>query len=937
MLQFVIHKIKNKKWLNLCLLAGITLLAAVFACHPMFAGGADNWLLQTGFADYVAEKEEFPAVFARSGSYDTKQYKNVQTIYERLDAYEAKWTEYVNVDPVGSQQSLKLSGDSTESSLGRGNIYLSVGLLRDMEDHIQVVKGEDYNTTESHGVFSCLISESVMDTYGLVVGEEVTFPYSLNKEGEPARFRIAGIIKEASTSDNYWYHDLTYYEEEIFVTQETFDTLIADYGFATVQFEDNLLLNYTQINGKNAMDYLSYIQEFQQADKAFSTNLVALLKSFATQRQTVRTILWVLELPCIVLLLLFIYMVSNQVLGTEEGEIASLRSRGVTRGQTMFLYILQSLLLSLAGMLFGTAMGFGMCKGAVSTDGFLHFVKKDVSLYTFTPLMLLYALAACAIAMLFMTIPVWKRARLTIVEQKSGNSQIDRKPFWEKCFLDVILLCISCYLLYNYRKQTTELSLRVIGGENLDPMIFLNASLFIFSCGLLFLRLIRYLVLLIDRIGKKRWKPAMYASFLQITRTFHRQSFISVFLIMTIASGIFNANMARTMNRNNDERITYNIGTDVRLLEKWKLHIYWTDDGTVWYYDEPDFGRYDTLVEQGICDRVTRVIEDNRVDVSAGGKIFSTCHLMGISTKEFGETARLKEGLNDTHWFNALNALAGDANSVIISQNLAEEASLKVGDAITYTRYSPLQPDQDMGTVSATVCAIVECFPGYERYNYVTDENGKVTEKENYLVVGNYAAIASDFKMTPYSIWMRFSEGAVTEQVKNWISEEKIALISWISMEENLSKSKNSALIQITNGLFTMTFFISILICSVGFLIYWIMSIQSRELMFGIYRAMGMRMKEIRRMLVNEQIFGSLLPIAAGAGIGALGTKLYVKLLTLVYLPKKHNIPICIYIEATDFAKLFAVIAAVVFICFFVLRRLLRKMKIAQALKLGED
>ena len=360
-------------------------------------------------------------------------------------------------------------------------------------------------------------------------------------------------------------------------------------------------------------------------------------------------------------------------------------------------------------------------------------------------------------------------------------------------------------------------------------------------------------------------------------------------------------------------------------------------NGTVWYYDEPDFGRYDTLVEQGICDRVTRVIEDNRVDVSAGGKIFSTCHLMGISTKEFGETARLKEGLNDTHWFNALNALAGDAHSVIISQNLAEEASLKVGDAITYTRYSPLQPDQDMGTVSATVCAIVECFPGDERYNYVTDENGKVTEKENYLVVGNYAAIASDFKMTPYSIWMRFSEGAVTEQVKNWISEEKIALISWISMEENLSKSKNSALIQITNGLFTMTFFISILICSVGFLIYWIMSIQSRELMFGIYRAMGMRMKEIRRMLVNEQIFGSLLPIAAGAGIGALGTKLYVKLLTLVYLPKKHNIPICIYIEATDFAKLFAVIAAVVFICFFVLRRLLRKMKIAQALKLGED
>lgn len=930
MLHFVIQKIKNKKWLNLCLLAGITLLAAVFACHPMFANGADDALLQTGFVDYASENEEFPAVFSRSGSYDTKQYQDVQSIYDRMDAYETKWLEYVDVEPVVSQQSLKLSGDSTESSLGRGNIYLSVGLLRNMEEHIQVVKGENLSADERDGAFSCLISESVMDTYGLVVGEEVTFPYSQNKDREPARFRIVGIMRETTGSDNFWYHDLTSYEKEIFVTRETFDKLIADYGFSTVQYADDLLLNYTQINGKNAMAYLSYVQEFQKADKAFSTNLVAMLKDFATQRKTVRTILWVLELPCIVLLLLFIYMISNQVLSAEEGEIAMLRSRGVTKGQTMFLYILQSLLLSLAGMVIGMALGFGMCKGAATTDGFLHFVRKDISLYTFTPVMLLYALAACGIAMLFMTIPVWKRARMTIVEQKSRANRAGARPFWEKCFLDVILLGFSCYLLYNYGKQSGEIALHIIAGEGLDPMIFLNVSLFIFSSGLLFLRLTRYFVLLIDRIGKKRWKAAMYASFLQIIRTFRRQSFISVFLIMTIASSVFNANLARTMNRNSDERIVYNIGTDVRLSEKWKLHIYRTEETMAWYYDEPDYERYTELAEQGVCDSITRVIEDDRVDVSAGGKILSMCRLMGISTKEFGETARLQDGLNDTHWFNALNALAGDAESVIISKNLAEDADLEVGDTITYTRYSPLQSDQDMGTASATVCAVVECFPGYERYNYVTDA-------ENYLLVGNYATIASDFEMTPYHIWMRLSDGASAEQVESWLEEKKITPTSWSSMEEDLAKSKNSALIQITNGLFTMTFFISILICSAGFLIYWIMSIRNRELMFGIYRAMGMRMKEVRQMLVNEQIFGSLFPIAAGIGVGALGTKLFVKLLTLVYLPQKHNIPIRIYIEEADFGKLLAVIAVVVLICFFVLRRLLQTMKIAQALKLGED
>ena len=144
-------------------------------------------------------------------------------------------------------------------------------------------------------------------------------------------------------------------------------------------------------------------------------------------------------------------------------------------------------------------------------------------------------------------------------------------------------------------------------------------------------------------------------------------------------------------------------------------------------------------------------------------------------------------------------------------------------------------------------------------------------------------------------------------------------------------------MIQITNGMFTMSFLISILICSVGFLIYWIMSMKNRELLFGIYRAMGMPIKSIYGMLLNEQFFGSILPILAGGGVGALGTLLFVKLLALVYLPKKHNIAIRMFIYGGDIWKLFAVVMLVVIICLFVIWKLLKKMRIAEALKLGED
>lgn len=944
MLHFIRNKIKNKRWLNLCLLTGISLLAAVFTCHPMIENGSNNRLLMTGFEEYVEENNEFPAVFTRSGAYETADYPTAQSIFERMEAYEDKWTEYVAVDTVISRQYLKLSGINAVSSLSGKSHFLSIGLLRDMDSHINIVKGSGLDSESgTEDVFPCIISESVMDTMGLVEGEELIFTYAVNSQEKPAKFIVTGIFTESSDCDNYWYRGRSHFDKQIFVSEETFDKLISEYGYQSVAFEDDLLLNYTQINDSNALTYKHYIEEFQKKDSSFGTNFLPILENYEIERRTVSVILWVLELPCVVLLLLFIYMVSNQVLQAEEGEIAVLRSRGVTRGQTMRLYVMQSLILSGAGIVLGTLLGYFMCRCAARTDAFLQFVNKDVSVFTFTWKMIPYALAACVIAMLFMTIPVWNRAKITIVEQKGAAVRTRKTPFWEKFFLDVILLGISCYLLYNYNKQSSDIARSVLAGEGLDPMVFLDASLFIFSCGLVFLRLNRYLVRLIDQLGKKRWNPVLYASFLQITRTFHKQSFLSVFLIMTIATGIFNANSARTMNENNEERIRYNIGTDVRLQEIWKLNVYKTKEGErVWSYEEPDFEAYTELTADQVCDSLTRVIEDDRTDISAGNKTLSGCQMMGIHTKEFGETAELLDGLNDTHWFHALNALAEDADGVIISRNVAEQLGLEEGDSLKYARFSPLTDADDadsepIAEASATVSAIVDSFPGYQQYRYSYDEEGIRVEQENYLIVGNYATIVSRFGITPYSIWMRLSEGASSGQVAAFAEEHGIRLAQWMSLEEEIGKSKGSALIQVTNGMFTMGFLIATLICVVGFLIYWIMSIKNRELLFGIYRAMGMQIGEIRYMLINEQIFSSVLSIVAGGAVGAISTFLFVRLIALVYLPEKHNIAIRVYVYASDMVKLFVVVFAVVILCAFVLRRLLKNMKIAQALKLGED
>ena len=62
-------------------------------------------------------------------------------------------------------------------------------------------------------------------------------------------------------------------------------------------------------------------------------------------------------------------------------------------------------------------------------------------------------------------------------------------------------------------------------------------------------------------------------------------------------------------------------------------------------------------------------------------------------------------------------------------------------------------------------------------------------------------------------------------------------------------------LLQGTNGVLTMSFIVMLVLCTAGYLIYWIMSIRAREMVFGVLRACGMHKGEIFKMLFMEQVF----------------------------------------------------------------------------------
>lgn len=949
MLQFIKNKITNKKLLNLSLLVGVILLAGLLSVYPMFREGSLNKLLRTMFEDYIEESEQYPAVISRNGLLNEEEYKGVDALLKDTEQYENVWSQYLGCPTVEKQLMLHIAGGSAATSFTDKSRVVQLGYMPDVYEHADVVYGVSADEAEKsdneyvqkalkNGAYPCTISEFTMVKYGLVVGEELSFKFS-SWGDEPAQvFVITGIIEEKEEDGIFWYNRLDNNEKMLFLRKDDFDRLVVESGSNEIRYEFDVMCDYSFINCNNASDVLYYLKQFKELDEHVYPNFDNILSSYLEQEKAISVILLTFELPIVALLLLFLYMISGRILEMETTEISMLKSRGVSRAKIIGLYVAQSSIIAFFGCVIGLPVGVFLCKLAAGTNAFLSFSLKDVSIYQPTIMMLPFAGIALVLSVLFMTLPVISLSKLTITDRKGLRTSLRHTPFWEKYFVDVLLLGVSGYLLYNYYKQSDALSAQIVGGGTIDPVIFLDSTLFVLSCGLVFIRLTGYLVRLINKIGARKWSPANFVAFLQIIRGSGKQGFISVFLVMTIAMGVFNANLARTVNENSEIRTRYNVGADLQVQEKWKLTVIRADPGDphpMWSYSEPDFEKYRFLEDMGV-EKMTRVIYDTNTDIIVNKKAEKGNTLIAINTKEFGETAKLQDGVNDTHWFNYLNKLAQAPNGVLISSNLAAKYKLQEGDKIKYERYSPTS-SEPYKTVENKICGILDAFPGYESTAYVTNKDGTVEMRDNYLIVANYATVVNDFTITPYSIWMRLKPGTDTAAIKEAMEGAGAEVTSFVDCEDEIQKQRDSAMIQITNGMFSIGFIISLLICAVGFLIYWVLTIKERELLYGIYRAMGMSMREILKMLITEQTFSSLLAAISGFGVGAVTTFLFTKLISIVYLPRKHNIPIEIFIKPDDSIKMIIIIVAAFAICFTVMSKTIKDMNITNALKMGED
>ena len=904
--------------------------------------------------DYQVRYNKYP------GTYEVTQTYNLST---------QPFTVYDNyiTSTLSSQIEVPTVADVTRVEMGRRSFAktpyssqsvistINITALKDFNDKVKIITGRLAQPGLVDGAYEVTISQYSMKSMKLQLGEEYLFtlPFSPSElfasdnPGSYYKFRVVGVVTPIDINDPYWFMDMSTYNQDIFM----------DYDTAVSDFNDNNYItesvwykayDYTQIKISDIRDIIDTLDmQTQQyiemgSGTRFSMPTIDKMKNYLPREASLQITLWVLILPVLVLMCFYIFMVSKMKLESETNEIAVLKSRGASRMQIFGGYIMEWGILAGLSMIFGPLLGYCSCYILGSSNGFLDFVVRKALPVRIDWMAYLYALAAMVLFAVAMLIPAFSASKLSIVEHKQLSARAAKTPLWQKFGLDIILCGASIYGLVRYQNILDSLTTKgaTVAAMGIDPLMFVITSAFMLGVGLLFLRVYPYIVQFLFFLGKRKWSPPYYSSFIRIGRSGSKEIFVMLFIIYSISVGIFSANSARTINNNLVDRYEYLNGADV---------VASIDTSMLKSVVDLDALAADNDCIESAAEVIYIPQDSNDFVLKLGNQKLNTFSLMGIEPYSFGNATTLRTDLLPYHINDYLNLINGAQSAILLSSDFKDKVA--VGDVLTLDGPNGV-------SMSCIVYDFVDYWPGYQKTVY-TDG---IAENKSLVVIN------SSFMKLHYSdsyngctqLWMKRKDGSTPEDfitamarsLQDNTTLEQQAKISSGEIEvtygsmavtgiqyssQKIVKVKNDPTIQGFNGMLSLVFLITMGITTVGFLIYWILSLRSRTLQFGIYRAIGMSQRSVMGMIGVEQVLVSLMSILFGLLLGDVTSLLFIRLFEMVYTAEERVIPFRVFHQMSDYLKIYFVIGIMLAIGAGVLIRVISSIKIDQALKLGED
>ena len=815
-----------------------------------------------------------------------------------------------------------------------------LGFIDRMEEYISIVEGglpaQDSSEGSNGDVVDILASQAFAVEAGLQVGERYTLfdPSVRTPNGGVMRLevpvRIAGIWIPRAEGGARWLLPPASFANVFLVPKERY---VGEIG-ARVPHALTDVGWYRVVSGDSvrAEDVDRFLRRVNYVDRQIKSLIpttylelspVSALRRYQLSASAQAVLLLLFSIPILGLVLYFVVLVADSTVKRQQIEISILKSRGATSGQVFSIYLLQGVTLGIVALAIGPLLGRVVAQLIGGTRYFMTFEAQTPLQIETTTTSMTFTFVAIACALFATVLPAMGAARLAIVEAKQEISRRQRRSFWERSYLDFLLLSIAGYGYYLLKTQGRIAFLQPnVPTDPLDnPLLFLAPALFILAVALVAARLFPLIATGLSLLWARLGGVSMLLAFYNLARTGRVYTSLLLLLILTTSLGTFTASMARTLDANLVARIFYEVGADVTLTEGAALRMLPSDDDAAADAEE-EFIWINLPVDEhrqapGV--KAATRIGEFPVSTRVGSRLVNG-RLFGIDRNQFPEVAYFRRDFADASLGALMNALALEYGGVIVSQSMLDTLGLQVGDSIALS-----------GLVSASNATFdFQIVGAMEYFPTVYPEDG-----EFFVANLNYIFSLLGHEV-PYRVWLDTEEAIDPEQLTSSLDDLGYRILAIEDAHSELAEEQARPARVGLFGFLSVGFIAVAMLSVLALVIYSALSFRQRFIQLGILRAMGLSTSQLVFSLGGEQVMVTTAGIAAGGYLGLLSSYLFIPFYQIGYDEADLIPPFVVQIAWNDVAQLVLAMLIMVLAAAIGTLWLLVRMKTFQAVKMGE-
>ena len=503
------------------------------------------------------------------------------------------------------------------------------------------------------------------------------------------------------------------------------------------------------------------------------------------------------------------------------------------------------------------------------------------------------------------------------------------KPWWQKVYLDVLLLAIPLYGYYLLRQRGT---LNILGqsvsaaeGDPFsNPLLFLVPTLFVFGLALLFLRIFPPLMSVIARLFEILPGTSLLLAVRQLARSWGYYTGPLLLIVLTMGLACFTASMARTLDAALIDQTYYDVGADLHLIELGDAIEETTTTGTeaataagttVYWYFMPVSEHLKVDGVLGAARLGTFGVSVKLGQGSANGK------LLGIDRLDYLHTAFFRRDFAPASLGALINSLARDESAVLVPRAFLGKFGLSIGD----TFVAELNVNRTFTSMPFTIAGVIDLFP-------------TMYPSDGTYMVANLDYIHEQMGgPQPYDVLLKVAPGSDTKQIITGLSDLGLRVVRFQDTQVLIDAERQRPERQGILGLLSVGTLSASFLTVLGLSFYSLISFRRRFIELGILRAIGLSVPQMILSLGCEQFVLIASGVAAGTAFGVLASKLFIPFLQVRGGPNAQIPPFVVQMAWGDIAKVYAIFGAMLLVTVAGLVWLLSRMRIAEAVKLGES